>query len=387
MISTNRPKLLRVVTVHECVVWHLGKTLDELTKHFDVTVAGENVSKYADRYPGVSWADIDIPRRVQPLKDLKSLFQIYALCRRLRPNIVHSIMPKAGLITALAARVAGVTVRLHTFTGQVWDTRSGWVRSAYKMVDRLIVYLNTICLTDSPSQSRHLQLNGIEIQGEPLPVLGKGSLVGVDLERFDPERIRASARVTRATLGLKPSDFVVAFVARKSRDKGALDMLQAFARARAVAPHMWLLFVGPDESGGEIERLRRETPHIFEGVIERDTVFNHEEYLLACDVLCLPSYREGFGSVVIDAAALGVACVGSRIPGLVDSVVEGQTGLLHPAGDIVYLAGLLRTLDQDREQLKQLGQQARARAQTYFATAVMSQLLVAFYLSLLATKS
>ncbi len=386
MKSSSRPKVLRVVTVHECVLWHLGKTLDELTQHFDVTVAGEGVSRYADRFPAVSWADIDIPRKAEPLKDLKSLLQIYALCRRLRPDIVHSIMPKAGLVTALAARAAGIRVRIHTFTGQVWDTKSGWRRTAYKLVDRLIVRLNTTCLTDSPSQSQHLHANGIDINHKPLPVLGKGSLVGVDLERFNPERIRASAQVTRSTLGLSTSHFVAAFVARKSNDKGALDMLEAFALAKAGSPDMRLLFIGPDESAGEIERMRKAKPHIFEGVIERDTVFNHEEYLLASDVLCLPSYREGFGSVVIDAAALGVPCVGSRIAGLVDSVAEGKTGLLHPAGDIRQLAELLKSLDQDRLLLKQLGQQARFRVQTYFSSAVLGQLLVEFYRSQLVAR-
>ena len=384
---SSRPKVLRVVTVHECVLWHLGKTLDELIKHFDVTVAGEGVSRYASRYPSVSWADIDIPRKAEPLKDLKCLFQIYALCRRLRPDIVHSIMPKAGLLTALAAWAAGVPVRIHTFTGQVWDTKTGWVRFAYKMIDRLIVRLNTICLTDSPSQSQHLHDNGIHFEGGTLPVLGKGSLVGVDLERFDPERIRKTAQVTRSTLGLTPPHFVIAFVARKSRDKGALDMLQAFALAKAKSPNMRLLFVGPDESAGEIERMRKVTPHIFEGVIERGTVFNHEEYLHASDVLCLPSYREGFGSVLVDAAALGVPCVGSRIAGLVDSVVDGETGLLHPAGDISRLAELLTTLERDRVLLKQLGEQARARVLAHFSTAHMGELLVDFYQSQLAGRS
>lgn len=381
-----RPKVLRVVTVHECVLWHLGKTLDELTKHFDVTVAGEGVSRYASRFPSVSWADIDIPRKAEPLKDLKSLFQIYALCRRLRPDIVHSIMPKAGLLTALAARATGVTARIHTFTGQVWDTKTGWVRFAYKMIDRLIVRLNTICLTDSPSQSRHLHDNGIHFEGGTLPVLGKGSLVGVDLERFDPERIREAAQVTRSTLGLSPSHFVIAFVGRKSRDKGTFDLLNAFALARLESPNMRLLLIGPDESAGEIERMRNATPRIFEGVIMRDTVFNPEEYMLASDVLCLPSYREGFGSVVIEAAALGVPCVGSRIAGLVDSVVDGETGLLHPTGDIRCLAELLTTLERDRVLLKQLGEQAQARVHALFSTAHMGELLVDFYESQLANR-
>lgn len=384
MNSLSRPKLLRVVTVHECVLWHLGKTLDELVGSFEVTVAGEGVSRYAERFPGVAWVDIDIPRKVQPLKDLKSLLQIYSLCKRLQPHIVHSIMPKAGLLTAMAARAAGIKVRMHTFTGQVWDTKSGFARAIYKWLDKLVVNLNSVCLTDSPSQSSHLQANGVSLHGKPLPVLGKGSLVGVDLERFDPVRIRATAQVTRTTLGLTDEDFVIVFLARKSRDKGALDMLHAFAIARAQAPEMRLLFVGPDESAGEIERLRQAQPRLFDSVIERGAVSNHEEYLLASDLLCMPSYREGFGSVVIDAAALAVPCVGSRIAGLVDSVDDGKTGLLHPAGDVTRLAELLLQLHRDRALLEQLAKQARVRTRTCFSSAVMGELLVEFYRSQMA---
>ena len=384
MNGLSRPKLLRVVTVHECVLWHLGKTLDELVDNFEVTVAGEGVSRYSARFPDVSWVDIDIPRKVQPFNDLRSLLQIYSLCMRLRPHIVHSIMPKAGLLTAVAARAAGIEVRMHTFTGQVWDTKSGLTRAIFKWLDKLVVRLNSVCLTDSPSQSAHLQSNGVSHLGKPLPVLGKGSLVGVDLNRFDPVRIRATAQVTRATMGLTDEHFVIVFLARKSRDKGALDMLRAFAIAKAQTPAMRLLFIGPDESAGEIERLRRTDPELFDAVIERGTVSNHEEYLLASDLLCMPSYREGFGSVVIDAAALGVPCVGSRIPGLVDSVDEGITGLLHPAGDTVKLAQLLQQLHQDRGLLKQLAEQARVRTQTCFSSAVMGKLLVDFYRSQMA---
>ncbi|MGV3727533.1 glycosyltransferase [Hydrogenophaga sp.] len=386
MKITPRLKVLRVVTVHECVLWHLGKTLDELAIHFDVTVAGDGVSRYADRFPDVSWEDIPVPRKASPLQDLKCMLRLYSVCKRLRPDVVHSIMPKAGLITAIAARAAGIKVRMHTFTGQVWDTKVGVSRVVYKWLDRLVVGLNSVCLTDSPSQSQHLIEHGIGIDGQPLPVLGMGSLVGVDLDRFNPVSIRAKAQVTRSTLGLTDEHFVVAFIARKSRDKGALDLLKAFALARNGLPYMRLLFIGPDESDGELERLRRDEPTLFEAVIERGTVHNHEEYLLASDVLCLPSYREGFGSVVIDAAALGVPCVGSRIAGLVDSVDDGKTGLLHPAGDISRLAELLQLLQSDRVLLEQLSIQAVERTRTYFSSDVMGRLLVDFYRTQLASK-
>jgi glycosyltransferase involved in cell wall biosynthesis len=236
-----------------------------------------------------------------------------------------------------------------------------------------------VCLTDSHSQSKHLLRNGIGIRGEALPVLGRGSLIGVDLRRFDPVRVASNASVTRTSLGLTDEDFVVAYVARKSRDKGALDMLEGFSLAREKAPHMRLLFIGPDESEGEIESLRKTKPHLFIAVIERDSVSNHEDYLLASNMLCVPSYREGFGSVVIDAAALGRPTVGTRIVGLVDSVADGETGILYPLGQTAQLADVLLMLDSDRGLLDRLGKQARSRAINEFSTEVLTEHLTNFY--------
>jgi len=380
MSAQQRQRIMRVVTAPECVTWHLGQTLIGLGKQFKVCVAGQQVSQHAERWPDINFVDIDIVRQFNPWRDLLALRQLYVLIRREKPDLVHSIMPKAGLLVAIAARIAGVKVRIHTFTGQTWDTRTGLARKIYQVIDWLIVRLNSVCLTDSRSQSMHLLSNGIGIRGEALPVLGSGSLIGVDLRRFDPVRVAANAWVTRPSLGLKDEDFVIAYVARKSRDKGALDMLEAFAHARAKARHMHLLYVGPDESEGLIDSLRLTKPHLFTAVIERGSVSNHEEYLLASDVLCVPSYREGFGSVVIDAAALGVPTVGSKIVGLADSVVDGETGLLYPPGDNHRLAEFLLMLDSDRAMLDRLGKQARSRAINEFSTEVLTEHLIAFYL-------
>ena len=375
-----RLRILRVVTAPECVPWHIGQTLTGLSRTFDVWVVGQQVSQHADRWPEVTFVDIDIVRQLSLGRDLLALYKLYKLMRTKQPDVVHSIMPKAGLLVAIAARFAGIGVRIHTFTGQVWDTKTGLVRRIYQFIDGLIVRLNSVCLTDSHSQSRHLLRNGIGIRGEALPVLGSGSLIGVDLRRFDPVRVAANASVTRSSLGLNDGDFVVAYVARKSRDKGALDMLEAFSLARSKAQHMRLLYIGPDESDGAIDSQRQTRPHLFTSVIERDSVSNHEDYLFVSDVLCIPSRREGFGSVVIDAAALGKPTVGSRIVGLVDSVVDGETGILYPLGQTDQLADVLLMLDSDRGLLDRLGKQARSRAINEFSTEVFTEHLTSFYL-------
>ena len=379
MNGKPRIRVVRVVTAAEIVVWHLGASLHELAAQFELHVVGQNVSVHAAAYPGVHWTDIDIPRKTHIVRDLAALWRLYCFFRTVRPDIVHSIMPKAGLLSALAAFLAGVPVRMHTFTGQVWDLHSGLRRWFFIQLDRLIVSLNTGCLTDSPSQSKHLFDEGIRERGRMLPVLGRGSLIGVDLVKFDPKRIRKSASVSRESLGLTAAEFVVAYVARKSADKGAFDMLRGFSGARRDYPQMRLLFVGPDESRGVLAKLRGHEPELFEGVLERGAVQNHEEYLNLSDLLCLPSHREGFGSIIIDAAALGVPAVGSRIKGLVDSIEDGVTGCLVTRGDTTELATTLAGLARDRVRLRKLGENARLRVEQYFSTEALTRALIEQY--------
>ena len=378
-MNSRRIKVLRVVTSPQCVSWHMGKSLVYLSNDFEVLVAGDNVSINADEFPGISWADIPIARKIDFWLDLKAVILLYKLCRDYKPDIVHSIMPKAGLLAAIGARLAGVPVRVHTFTGQVWDTKKGLSRLLLRLIDKFIVFINTACLTDSPSQSIHLYENGISDCERPLTVLGKGSLIGVDLDRFNRNRIQRVSKISRESLGLSESDFVVSYIARKSKDKGALDVLHAFSSARKKVSSLRLLFIGPDESDGAIERLKIKEPEIFVDVIDLGLVKNHEEYLLVSDVLCMPSYREGFGSIVIDAAALGVPCIGSRISGLVDSISDGKSGILFTAGDIVELEKIIVRLESDRKLLSIMGRAATERVKNYFSSQILYHHLRNFY--------
>ena len=385
-MNFNRPKVLRVVTNPECVIWHMGRTLEYLAKDFEVTVAGDDVSRYENVFPGVSWVDIKISRKIHLWQDLKALVALYCACRQIRPDIVHSIMPKAGFLAAIASRCANVPVRLHTFTGQVWDTKVGLHRWCLRQLDRFVVLLNTDCLTDSPSQSEHLFHHGIFHKGEPLPVLGKGSLIGVDLCRFNRNKISVRTQVSREALGLAQDDFVIIYLARKSVDKGAIDMLRAFALARKASSRIKLLFIGPDESGGMIEQMRSDEPTLFSGVIERGIVPHHEDYLAVSDILCMPSYREGFGSVVIDAAALGVPCICSHISGLVDSISDGKSGVLFPRGDIKTLSSLIVSFAMDHRRVRAMGEFGIKRVRDNFSTEVLYGHLRSFYQKCLLSK-
>lgn len=380
-------KVVRVITASYVVPWHLANTLKRMPADFEVCVVGQGVSSCRDSYPDVRWLDINLDRKINLVSDLLAL---YALCRFLsayKPDIVHSIMPKAGLLTAIAGFICRVPVRIHTFTGQIWATKTGPVRLFYYGLDRLINAMNTICLTDSPSQSAFLQEHKISNAGRALPVLSKGSLSGVDVARFNLPALTEQAGHLRTQLGLNKTNFVFAFIARKTRDKGAVDVLRAFAAVSRVHPNARLLFIGPDESDGEIEGLLKSDPKLFNNVLDVGQVENHELYLAISDVLCLPSYREGFGTIVIDAAALGVPAIGSNIPGLVDSIEDGKTGLLFPVGDVQALAGIMADFLENPDKYEKIRLNAKARVNEFFTADLLYDALKALYLELAGNRT
>jgi len=373
-------RIVRVVTASYVVPWHLENTLKRLPGDFEVCVIGEGVSRYREAYPDVKWVDIDIKRKLSPVFDFLALLRLCHFFLTYKPDIAHSIMHKAALLTAVAGFICRVPIRINTFTGQYWATKQGLPRALYYASDWLTNALDNICLTDSPSQSEFLLQQKISKNGKPLPVLLKGSLSGVDMERFDPQKLSMQARHFRKELGLDSTHFIFLYLARKTADKGALDILKAFEAVSQTNEKARLLFVGPDESDGEINQLCDNRPGIFSQVINIDrSVSNRELYLAVSDVLCLPSYKEGFGSIVVEAAALGVPTIGTRIPGLVDSVEDGKTGILFPVGDVDALAETMMHFMSNREEYAHMQEASVKRVQSYFTADLIYDALKSLY--------
>ena len=194
----NKLTVVRVVTASYVVPWHLENTLSRISADFNVIVVGQEVSSYDKLFPGVQFVDLDISRKSRYFSDSLVLFSLCRFLLKSKPDIVHSIMPKAGFLTAIAGFICRVPVRVHTFTGQIWVGRAGVLWYVFWMVDWLINWMNTVCLTDSHSQSDFLARHGISQSGGPLPVLGCGSLTGVDVLRFSKENLLEPARRLKA---------------------------------------------------------------------------------------------------------------------------------------------------------------------------------------------
>ncbi len=373
-----------VATVPIVLHWFMAPHIRELGKLYDVTIVSNGTVSEVDALMGehVRFIPIGIERKISLMKDLRTLLDLWKIFRRERFDCVHSLMPKAGLLGMLAAKFAGVPIRIHWFMGQVWATRSGSARLLLKSLDKLLAACATHLLAVSFSERDHLLAHQIT-RPNKLQVLAQGSVCGVDTTRFMPDPARRKA--TRLECSIPEGATVALYLGRLNRDKGMHELAAAYSLASSRCKDLHLLVVGPDEAdmtgsmiravGDAADRLR------FVGFAS-----NPEAYMAAADYFVLPSHREGFGLTVIEAAACGIPSIGSRIYGLTDAIVDGQTGLLVPAGDVNALADAMTCLATDADVRRKLGAQALDRVTRDFQSKHLTDQLSRYYDNLLNTQ-
>jgi glycosyltransferase involved in cell wall biosynthesis len=374
--TPRRPRIAFVLAGAQSVRAFMTDHISGLSKTYDVSVfTNLETDALADlQSEHITLVDVAFARKISIVLDLKTLWRLFILLRNGRYDAVHSLMPKTGLLAAIAARAAFVPVRVHTFTGQVWANRKGLSRFALKFLDRLIVWLDTDILTDSPSQSQFLRDEGV---CKNACVLGLGSVGGVDLDRFHPDP--DDRLELRCNLGIAADDLVFGFLGRINNDKGVADLAAAFV-ASDLPKNSKLLLVGPDEQF-VLDRIKRQFGDMDGRLILAGATREPQRFLNIFDVFCLPSYREGFGSSAIEAAACGVPAIASRIYGLTDAVDDGVTGQLHPPGDVLGITKLLQKFARDPALRIRMGSAARVRVQKQFSKAYLMEQMAEFYKS------
>jgi glycosyltransferase involved in cell wall biosynthesis len=373
----RRKRICIVVAAELTVRAFLLDHLRALSAGHDVTVVAnfDDMALLERAHISAEAVRVPIERKISIVRDTGALLRLFRLFRSRRFDAIHTITPKAGLLGMIAGALAGVPVRTHTFTGQTWATAAGPSRMLLKTVDRVLAAFATGLLADSASQRDFLVAEGIVGAGR-IGVLGPGSISGVDLGRFRPDEEARAA--VRAELHVPAGAFVFLFIGRLNTDKGVLELAEAFARLARGTPGTHLLVVGPDE-----EQMRPRMEVIL-GAMAARTAFveftpRPERFMAAADVLCLPSYREGFGSVIIEAAAVGVPAIASRIYGVVDAIEDGETGLFHDPRDVDGLVAAMERLVGDPALVKKLADGARARAAAEFSKERITREMVGFY--------
>lgn len=296
---------------------------------FEVTLASSAAREDAAR---AGFKSVVVPmKRGFGLDGLNAIVALYRVFRRNRFDIVQYSTPNAALYSSIAAWLARVPVRVYAQWGIRYVGLSGVARLAVKLAERLVCALSTTVEPDSQGNLDFSVAEGLYPREKGF-VHWNGSAAGVDLTKFNAD-VRAAFRAEeRSRLGIPKSSFVVGFVGRLSRDKGGNELLWAARSLMARGYDIRLMLVGSMEADDVDPRLLSWA----EGerrVIKVDWVDDVPRAMAAMDVLALPSYREGFGSVVIEAEALGIPVIVSEIPGPLDAMVPGETGLAVPKGD------------------------------------------------------
>lgn len=325
---------------------------------------------------GVVCHDMPIVRAICIGKDVVALWSLFMVLKREGFACVHSVTPKAGLLSALAAYCAGIDVRIHIYTGQVWATRKGFMRSVLKLMDKVISRLDTNLLVDGESQRQYLIDEGV-LRESNSTVLANGSICGVRLERFD---VSADVRnEEREKFGFGNADVVYVFLGRLNHDKGINELYAAFNRLVSVCPNAKLLLYGSDEGNYDakvalFDNLKPNVNFFYPGVTQ-----NPFNALQAGDVFVLPTWREGFGSSVIEAQALELPVITSDAYGVVDASVANETGLRCSVGDVDGLYECMKKYYDNPGLRKRHGHAGRKRIEEKFSNDMVTAAWVEYY--------
>jgi glycosyltransferase involved in cell wall biosynthesis/lipopolysaccharide/colanic/teichoic acid biosynthesis glycosyltransferase len=332
---------------------------------------------------GIAHEAVPMTRRLTPFADLRSLLRLTRVMRRRRFTIVHTHNPKPGLLGQLAARLAGVPIVVNTLHGFYFhDHMRPAARRFFVAMERLAARCSDLVLSQNEEDVATAIREGI-IPAERIRLLGNG----IDLRRFDPDRLNADSWMrTRSALGIDTEAPVVGFVGRLVAEKGIHELLAAARQVRDAMPSVRFLLVG----GADTEKADHVTPDVARRFgLEEACIFAGQrqdmpELYQAMDVFVLPSHREGFPRAPMEASAMGVPCVVTDIRGCRQAVAHERNGLLVGVGDVDALASAIRRLLQEPARARRLGEEGRRRAREEFDEQRVFATVLAEYDRLLA---
>jgi len=310
---------------------------------------------------GAACHGVAMTRQISPLSDCRALWQLFRLFRTIRPDVVHAHTPKGGMLGVIAARVARVPAVVYTIHGLPFAKATGARRALLKICELVSCRLahRVFCVSAS---MQSLAVAERLADADKVSVLANGSVGGVDAcHRFNPILRAAAGADWRAAHNIPGDATVATFIGRVTRDKGVLELEQAWQQLRAAAASAHLVIVGPvDSHESEIlQALARLESDPRVRVVGMD--WNTPPILAASDLLVLPTYREGFPVTLLEAAAMALPVVATAVPGCTDAVVADVTGTLVAAGDADALAHAMRSYLQDPALRTTHGAAARSR--------------------------
>ena len=379
----SKPKIIRATTIGSSMESFCAPMLPYLVDKYDIVVVSnpDEALERMSHLPGVRTIGVPMQRHIAPLSDLRSLWRMYRLMRRERPWLVHSMTPKAGLICMLAARLAGVPNRMHTFTGLIWPTSHGLKRSILKAMDRLLCSCATVINPEGRGVRDDMVRGGITRRS--MVILGHGNVRGIDPEYYNPEDpgVRQTAKTLRRDD--PEASMVYVFVGRLVADKGIAELVRAFADVYDKDHGVRLWLVGRTEDDLDpVDKDRGETiasnPRI-RGFGEQADV---RQARGGADAFVFPSHREGFPNVVLEAGAMGLPSIVTDINGSREIIENHYNGVIVAPGDAKALEAAMDTLRDSSVRARMAGH-CRDHVLRYWSASQVRQALLNFYAGIL----
>ena len=386
-----KPKIIRSSTIAMSLDILIKGQLAFLQNYYDViAVSGQDdhltVVKTREK---VRTVDIAMNRNISLLKDLFTLIKLYLLFKKEKPAIVHSITPKAGLLSMLAAKFAGVPIRIHTFTGLIFPTKTGLLQKLLIYMDKLLCWAATNIYPEGNGVKN--DLTKFSITSKPLKVLANGNVNGIDVNFFSPQQISTEIKNEfRNELNIKENDFVFIFVGRLVGDKGINELINAFKELSANTNNNFetkLLLVGSLET--ELDPL---LPEVLEEIKNNHNIISSgfqkdvRPYFAISNALVFTSYREGFPNVVIQAGAMELPSIVSDINGCNEIIINGKNGIVIPVKNTDAIMNSMIHLLKDKGYYQKLKNNSRKLIIDRYEQSIVWNALLEEYKLLLQKK-
>ncbi len=356
IVGSEPIKLCVVTTVSLTLRVFLLKQLVYLFQNgFDVTVVCEYDPIFArDCPPEIKYIPVHMTRKIGGWSTFTGWWKLFWLFKREKFRMIQYSTPKAALISSLAGFIAGVPVRIYCQWGIYYVGVNGLVKKVFKLIEKFTCFCSTDITPDSNGNLKFAIVEGLYARKKG-SVVYNGSANGVNLNKFDIAKKIIWRNNIRAEFSLNEGSFVYGFVGRITKDKGINELINVFQQSAQNDSGVFLMLVGMEEEKHELNSTVAEVIHNHPQIITLGWKANIQEYIAAMDVMVLPSYREGFGVVAIEAQALGVPVITTDIPGPRDAIINGKTGILVSIADEESLMAAMHKLKNDQDLLTTMG--------------------------------
>ena len=380
MVKRNKKKIIRAVTVAQSLAFCREVMIRMRKEGYDM-VAVSSPGRELDSLrgdDGFKCIEVPMERHISFFRDFVSLIRMIRVMVTEKPYLVHSMTPKAGMICMIAAWLSRVPIRVHTFTGLVWPTATGLKRRILMATDWLTCACATHVIPEGQGVKNDLQSH---ITKKPMKVLGYGNCRGVDMIFFDPTRFSKvyQQECEKTQTG---KEFTYLFVGRIVKDKGINELVEAFTKLTEKYTGLKLILVGSyEEKLDPVDEVTHQRIINNTSIVNTGEMYGDDLLKLYVDADCfvMPSYREGFPNVVLEAGAMGLPQIVTDINGSREIIIEGENGVIVPPRNTEALYLAMERMLKDKDARKRMAERARSMIESRFEKGFVQGCQIEFY--------